>query len=77
MRDWRLVLFDMEREEERKRSMVKLFQENCEIKNVRAVAAEKLKIASAICSRGRKMSDEIMAHALKCAGVHTWRYENA
>lgn len=21
--------------------------------------------------------DEIMAHALKCAGVHTWRYENA
>lgn len=23
------------------------------------------------------VNDEIMAHALKCAGVHTWRYENA
>ncbi|QHJ81434.1 MAG: hypothetical protein [Bacteriophage sp.] len=23
------------------------------------------------------VNDEAMAHALKCAGVHTWRYENA
>lgn len=23
------------------------------------------------------VNDEIMAHALKCAGAHTWRYENA
>jgi hypothetical protein len=59
MRDWRLVLRDMEREEERKRSMVKIVPGELRNQNVRAVAAEKLKIASAICSRGRKMSDEI------------------
>lgn len=23
------------------------------------------------------VNDEIMVHALKCAGAHTWRYENA
>ena len=61
MRDWRLVLRDMEREEERKRSMVKIVPG--ELRNQKcpcgSVAVEKLKIASAICSRGRKMPDEI------------------
>lgn len=47
--------------------------ERCLAAEARVVelTAENVALKSAV------VNDEIMAHALKCAGVHTWRYENA